>query len=198
MSAYDWFVTAIGLILVPLVLRRLPAIWRNEHGWDPDYPPPGWLYDRALWRALVRTNPVSVGLLVLCVPVYVLSEAGTTSLVGVVVLYALGLAGAACAGLAVSVAVANRPKWLVAPHLRHQPGLIAEWRGAPCAETPPPKNAPRWQTRSRRRARGAPADTVAQPAELSDGAQTAVPDGPPARDTPAEGVERLPPKRWGA
>ena len=139
MSAYDWLITAVGAILEAIAVRRLPAVWRNEHGFDPDVPPTAWPYDLPTWRALVRTYPAGVGFMAFGIPAYVLST--STSPVGVALFYATSLAGTAFLGLAAPVAVANRPTWLVVPHLRHQPGLIAEWRGTPCAETPRPRNA---------------------------------------------------------
>ncbi len=147
MSADDWVGFSLALFFTVLIALKLPAVWRNEHGFDPDVPPPGWIFDPASWRALVRTYPATVGMMAFGVPFALLSvfpDAAPPAM------YVTGAATLAFTVLAVSTAVANRPKWLVAPHLRHQPGLIAEWGGAPCADTPPPKNAPAWQRRRRR------------------------------------------------
>ena len=51
-----------------------------------------------------------------------------------------------------SVILLNRPKRVVAPHHRHQHGLIAELLGKRSAPTPPPAVLPGWQREPRRRA----------------------------------------------
>jgi hypothetical protein len=44
----------------------------------------------------------------------------------------------------VTVALFNRPRFLVAPHVRDQPGLVQERRGRRPTHVPPPGHPPRW------------------------------------------------------
>jgi hypothetical protein len=57
--------------------------------------------------------------------------------------HAIGLLFSALAALlavlAATITFFNRPRFLVPPHLRHQPGAIAEWLGEPVRPTEPPR-----------------------------------------------------------
>ena len=143
LTIYEAFIT---LILVAGGLRGLwiaPRLWRNELGWDPDHPPALWAFGLAAWRGLVRTNIMTIPLFLAAAPGYALDNSGTeaalaqtviivSAAVGVTLLFILGPA----------VVLFNRPKWAVVPHLRHQSGAIAEWRGKRSAPTPAPAQTP--------------------------------------------------------
>lgn len=117
----------------------MPSIWRNERGHDPDRPPAMWGFGIVLWRATVRLVPLSVPACLVGVAV-VLTGAGGDESPSPVSLIA-GFASLVLLALIFSVALFNRPKSIVAPHLRHQPGALAEWLGQAPAPTPPPKGA---------------------------------------------------------
>lgn len=124
-----------------LILWNAPRVWRNERGMDADSPPANWMWGRPAWRGFVRgvslVLPLEMTLLSLTLLTVAISggdDAGLSMLSSVLACFTtfVIIAGHGCAGLL------NRPKWLVAPHLRHQPGMIAEIFGAPVENTPPP------------------------------------------------------------
>jgi hypothetical protein len=137
--------TAVCLGAFALWLRFGRRVWRNEWkwAWNPDQVPDWWDYGGPLWRGFVRISPVSgasLGLLALAA--VLLSFDHPT-------IYAVGQGVAFLAvvvlGLAGVIVLFNRPRSLVAPHLRHQPGALAEWRGQEALPTEPPRphgNAP--------------------------------------------------------
>lgn len=145
MGELTTYQAAIALCAVALGLRGawvLPRLWRNELGWNPDRPPAFWVFDLTAWRGLVRASILATPLFLGIAPGYVLDNAGTqggfaTGLIVVSVLVAVSLG---C--VAVAVFLFNRPKWAVVPHLRHQSGAIAEWRGKRSAPTPAPSQTP--------------------------------------------------------
>ena len=132
----------LGIFLVGLVIG--PRIWRNEWRWQafrPHEVPAWWMYGGALWRGWLRLTVVAwleVSLLGISLPLTRL-ESGplrTAGLVAAFLAFAVLL-------LAVPIVLFNRPRFLVVPWLRHQPGAIAEWRGAQVPPTPPPGVGPR-------------------------------------------------------
>jgi hypothetical protein len=118
----------------PFVARRL---WTNElrRTFDPDVAPSGWIFGDALWRGWFRV--AFLGYLV----VSLFGLAGLLWLVDGETVNLVGGYAAALAVLlmvfAVPIVLLNRPKFLVVPWLRDQPGAIAEWRGAEVPPTPP-------------------------------------------------------------
>jgi hypothetical protein len=120
-----------------------PWIWRNEwaYAWDPDE-------GGALWRGFVRITPLGGPLLGLGALAALLFASGSA------VLYAVGqvvgLAVMAVIALMITVILFNRPRSVVAPHLRTQPGAIGELLGRKVPPTAAPRHRP---LRTRRRAR---------------------------------------------
>jgi hypothetical protein len=135
-------------VLAALGIWRLPRAWRNEIGLHSDTPHPWWLWGERLWRAVVRTAPVGAAMFVLAAPLYPLELLITQEILhGVIVtLIALGSLPIFVGGL--TVILFNRPKRFVAPHHRHQRGLVAELLGRRSAPTPPPESVPSWQGHS--------------------------------------------------
>jgi hypothetical protein len=134
------------VVLVVLVARRAPKVWRNEIGYSSDDPPARWRWGLASWRGYQRTT-AGVFPLIWC-PGALLVVASTISgpawVQSLVAVLALVPGAVFVIGLP-AVWLFNRPKWLVAPHLRHQPGAIAEFFGAHVAPTPPPERPPPFQ-----------------------------------------------------
>lgn len=129
MSAYEILISSLGTFLGLLGLWRLPLLWQNRIGWNPDEPPVYWRWGLGTWRGLVRTNVAVVFVFVSFVPGYVLESAGADGTWAEIV---TGVSLGLCVSiglLMVSVFLFNAPRWMVAPHLRHQHGAIAEWSG---------------------------------------------------------------------
>lgn len=134
------FLLGVGSSLFGLFfVSRLPHIWRNElpSAYDPDDVPGGWPYGGALWRGMIRLISLT-GPFALAIGVTIVLD----SIDRGPVVQALWLLGAGvgfvlgCLGL--SVVFFNRPKWVVAPHFRPQPGAVQEWLGAAVPRTPRP------------------------------------------------------------
>jgi hypothetical protein len=123
------------------------GLWRNASPMHPDRVAPWWPYGAISWRALLRVNTLaSAMMLALAITAIVLSiEGKTAQAVG----GGLSLFTIALLVPCLSVVFFNRPRFLVPPHLRHQPGAFAEWRGKPVRPTPdgPRSQAPRPRTR---------------------------------------------------
>jgi hypothetical protein len=125
----------------------LPLIWRNKRGLHTDTPPPG---TRAspVWHAFVRVLPVGAMVALLIIPpTFVLEFVAEGSTVGIICRGLIFIAGVAALTLVPAVALYNEPSFLVAPHHRKLPGLLAERRGEPAPRVPPPAKPPKWHAR---------------------------------------------------
>ena len=111
----------LGVIYV-LVARK---VWGGESGLDGDVPPDWWFLGAATWRGIARAY-VATG------PFLLLFCAGALA-AEVTDAYDAGMA-VSVAGLLLgvlvhaSIVLFNRPKALVPPHLRDEPGALAERR----------------------------------------------------------------------
>jgi len=99
-----------------------PRIWRNK--WDYAWDPAG---GGAMWRGFVRITPIGgpvLGMTGLVAVIHWLGDGRQTasfavaSVIWVAMLVVVG-----------TIVLFNRPKWMVAPHLRRQPGAVGEWLG---------------------------------------------------------------------
>ncbi len=143
MSVYEIAITGILLVFGLRGAWLLPRFWRNELGWDPDRPPSFWRWGLTSWRGLVRTNVLAVPMFLAGAPGYALDSAAIDgSGAGTVVVVSYVIGAAILGGLMPGVFLFNRPRWAVVPHLRHQHGAIAEWRGKRSAPTPEPAQTP--------------------------------------------------------
>lgn len=125
----------------------LPQWWSNRRGLHTDTPPPG-LRAGPGWHAFVRAWPVGAMVFIVGIPpTFVLEFVSEGSTVGIICRTLIGLAGLAAFTLVPSVVLSNRPSFLVAPHHRALPGLLAERRGQPAPRVPPPAKPPRWHAR---------------------------------------------------
>lgn len=122
---------AFYLLLVFGYFYAVGKVWRGESEFDRDTPPSFWPFSVALWRGAGRALPV------LGASVLVLIGAGITSdLVGTDSKYYDTVMAIGVLGLLVMCLVAfpimyfNRPKRLVPPIWRDDPGAVAEWRSA--------------------------------------------------------------------
>jgi hypothetical protein len=127
----------------------LPQWWRNDRGLHTDTPPPDWgSRDSPVWRAAARSWPVvAVTFLLLIPPIVVLEVIAADSAVAQVLSPVSGALVVALLVTWVTVPLANRPRFLVAPHHRALPGLLAERRGVTAPPVAPPRHPPKWHRR---------------------------------------------------
>lgn len=134
LSVRDWIVAALLLLIVIFGLRNLPRIWRHELR-TYDEVNAYWPWGEAPWRGWVRAMPLSVVWLALVFPLAGLGAVIPEEPAGPFVrplwwvlptLGAFALFGVLFAG----VVLFNRPRAIVAPHLRTQSGAVEERRRA--------------------------------------------------------------------
>ncbi|MGD9696371.1 MAG: hypothetical protein AB7V42_12020 [Thermoleophilia bacterium] len=135
MPSTEWIIVGSCLLIGTICLVRLPSFWRDRWGpgFDqPDEPPEYWPFGVAGWHAYKRAYPFScvavTGLGVVMVPVALFpgdpatddaaTAAGIPLLIWVVLITGFGL----------GLLLWNRPKWIVAPRHRAEPGALLEWR----------------------------------------------------------------------
>jgi len=130
------------------LLWGLPQYWRNARGLHTETPPPG-TRARPWWRALARVWPVGAMVFLLGIPpTFMLEFVAEDSALGIICRILIGLAGLAAFTLVPSVWFYNRPSFVVAPHHRALPGLLAERRGEPVPWVAPPAKPPKWHART--------------------------------------------------
>lgn len=133
MSGIDWVVYVLTSLVLLRFAFEVPRIWRGDVDRTANVPAT-WPWGGISWRAVIRAGPAClIGGLTMIVGVPVLLIApeeanGTFARPLIVVLPFLGLFGLGLVAMA-GVALFNRPRFLVAPHLRQAPGALAEWAG---------------------------------------------------------------------
>ena len=130
---YDWSLLAFVGGFEVLALVRLPGYWRGDWS-QPKRAAPWWLWGQPLWEGWRRSYPVGaigapglfLGYLGMLLDG---TDVGTVTVsVGAVLLLVGGV-------LMVTVVFWNRPRWVVPPSLRDEPGAMRLWwstrRGMP-------------------------------------------------------------------
>jgi hypothetical protein len=131
----DVLAVVLSVGLAGVAFATLRRVWNNELGHNPDVPPRWWGFGLALWRGFVRLNPVAGPMFAGAAVALAAAKWAPEWLAAPVVL----LLGVPFLVVPFSVVLLGRPKCVIAPHLRHQPGAIREWLGAKVAPTPPPQ-----------------------------------------------------------
>jgi len=106
-------------------------VWRGESRFDRDNPAPWWPFSLPLWRGGGRALPVQGACSLLLIGAGITSDLiGTDSRYydAVMALGLLGVLGTFL--LAFPIMYYNRPKLLVPPAWRDEPGAVEEWRAA--------------------------------------------------------------------
>lgn len=129
---------AIGLagmaLILPFAVRNVPRFWRHELR-TYDRVPAAWPWGDALWRGWVRAIPIGTATLAVGLVAALSGLAVDEDPSGplprplwwaVPALAVLAIAFA----LMLGVVLLNRPKRIVAPHLRSEAGAIEEWWSA--------------------------------------------------------------------
>jgi hypothetical protein len=126
--AYAIAMTVGALVFVPLCIKGIRVLWRRPVDAFGE-PLAWWVWGAPLWRGYVR-GMAAVGatfvvdlLLILLV---IWGPGGDAVLLAIAAALVLSLTAGLV--LAVTIALFNRPRWAVPPHLRGQPGAVREWR----------------------------------------------------------------------
>jgi hypothetical protein len=113
----------VAALLLAMWLVGAPRLWRGEA--DVDEPPPAWPFGATSWRGVIRSFIVCPPLIGLALAGAALAELTGADDLGMT-LGVIGLVGSVA--LHVPILLFNRPKALVPPDLRNQPGALREWR----------------------------------------------------------------------
>lgn len=130
MSLIDWVVYALFSLLMLRFAIEVPRIWRGDVDRSSAVPVT-WPWGGISWRAVIRAGPAAlIGGLTLIVgfPALLIAPEkanGAFARPLIVVLPVLGLFTLSLVAV-LCVALLNRPRFLVAPHLRGAPGALAE------------------------------------------------------------------------
>jgi len=124
--------------LVILASTRLPKLWRSDErvleGMERSLGAV-WPYGRTVWRGVLRGLPAIVigswfltmgGLLALAVPAGNPPRSRASTALFTALLLA-GVGFCLCFALHIVVILFNRPKWIVPPLKRAEPGALAVW-----------------------------------------------------------------------
>lgn len=104
-------------------------IWRGESALVPEVTPEWWLLGAGAWRGLTRALPAIVPFGVLTFLAMTVQElVGVETAEGDLALAAAGLVVFAGLLVYLSITLYNRPRFLVPPPVRRQPGLLEERR----------------------------------------------------------------------
>jgi hypothetical protein len=124
---YAVFMTVGALVFVPLCVRGVRVAWRAPMRVFAE-PFPWWVWGAALWRGYVRAM-VAVGTTfvvdLLALMVLIWAPGGDVIVIAIVPLLVVSLAVGF--GLMITIVLFNRPRRLVPPYLRDQPGAVGEW-----------------------------------------------------------------------
>jgi len=117
-----------------MVLWALPRVWHHE--WTHlDRTPYSWRWGDAAWRGYVRALPASImgfGVLSATVPLLMLfpeDPQGPFVRPYWFILLSQGMLIVPLLSMGTAI-LFNQPKFIVPPHLRAQPGMLAEWAAA--------------------------------------------------------------------
>jgi hypothetical protein len=119
----------IGIVFLVAGIYLGPRVWRGETELDGSDPPAAWPLSEVVWRGVVRSAAAWWPLWALFFFAGALASdapsGSTRQTVGMLTgLVALLLAFA----IHIPVLLFNRPRWIVPPRLRDEPGALAEWR----------------------------------------------------------------------
>lgn len=122
----------VGLILVLLFLGFIyvavaAKVWRGESAINGDAPPQWWPFSTAVWRGVARSYVATGPCILVMFGGALVAEVSSAEDLGMGI-SALGLLGVPLIQL--PIIFFNRPRSLVPPHQRAEPGALEEWRRA--------------------------------------------------------------------
>lgn len=101
--------------------------WRGETAFDGTVPPAWWPFSLPVWRGVGRSFVAVVPFLLVMFIGGLIAEFSSAEDLGLSIA-ALGLLGVPF--IQAPIVFFNRPRWLVPPHQRDEPGALEEWRTA--------------------------------------------------------------------
>jgi hypothetical protein len=131
LSATDWFV-AIGFLALVVGATAVAArLWRAPEGWLEGRLSGIWPYGGPLLRGFVRAfGAITIAAAALPLGLLAGWVVGAEALIVCLGVFLVSW------GVAVSVALFNRPRFVVPPPLRQQPGALREWTSRRRADRP--------------------------------------------------------------
>ena len=122
---------AIFAVVVAGYLFVIARVWQGRSEYDPSAPPAWWPFSLPLWRGVARAFPVQGACVLLLIGGGIGADLAGKESSGYDVGMTIGLAGLlGLVLLALPITFFNRPRFLVLPHQRDDPGVLAEWRRA--------------------------------------------------------------------
>jgi hypothetical protein len=109
----------------------IKRVWQDTSEYDPSDPPTWWPFSLPLWRGVSRAFPVQGACAILVIGGGIGADLAGKDSSGYDIGMSVGLVG--LLGfflLALPITFFNRPRFLVPPHQRDDPGVLAEWRRA--------------------------------------------------------------------
>ena len=120
---------AIFAVLVAGYVFVIGRVWQGRSEHDPSAPPAWWPFSLPLWRGVARAFPVQGACVLLLIGGGIGADLAGKESSGYDVGMTIGLAGLlGLVLLALPITFFNRPRFLVPPHQRNEPGALAEWR----------------------------------------------------------------------
>jgi hypothetical protein len=113
----------LAALLLAGWLVGAPRLWRGDA--EVDEPPPAWPFGAAAWRGVMRSFIVCPPFIVLVFAGGAVAELSDADDLGMAI-GAIGLLASVV--LHVPILLWNRPKALVPPPMRGEPGALREWR----------------------------------------------------------------------
>jgi hypothetical protein len=115
--------------IVGLYAVAIKRVWQGASEYDPSDPPAWWPFSLPLWHGVSRAFPVQGACLILLIGGGIAGDIVGKDSSGYNVAMSIGLLGL-LAGLLLGLPITffNRPRFLVPPDQRDDPGAFAEWR----------------------------------------------------------------------
>jgi hypothetical protein len=125
------FEIVVFLAMLVLFSLAITRIWQGRSELDTDSPPPWWPFSVPLWRGVARAFPVQAAAVLLLIGGGIGASLAGKDSSGYDIGMSIGLVGLLGIFLfALPITFFNRPRFLVPPHQRDEPGAVAEWRSA--------------------------------------------------------------------
>ena len=129
MSVSEALTVAFVVFLAGGYFFVVGKVWRGESQFDPTSPPAFWPFSVALWRGVGRAFVIQGLAVLLLIGGGVAGDIVGEDSSSYDWVMGIGLIGVLCLFfLAFPITFFNRPKFLVPPHQRDEPGALEEWR----------------------------------------------------------------------